>query len=573
MADLLVENAQIVDVLTHRVYRGYVTIASGRFVEVEEGDPPSAAVRAAHVRLDAQGMVMRPGLIDTHMHIESSLVTPMRFAEAVLPWGTTTILQDPHEIANVLGARGIRWMIRASQGLPLRIYSAIPSCVPATSPAIETPNAALHPEDVLALAQEEGVLALGEMMDYHGLLEGDEHRKAMLRAGAQAGLSLEGHAPSLTGQPLSRYIAHGIRSDHTLMTPQKLREKLGKGLYVMLQEKSLTTEVVGEVMRLPDRSRVLLVTDDVMPNRLRSGHLSRVWETAVLLGWDPVDALASATLRPAVYLGLRQLGAIAPGYWADFMLSREEAVFPPEQVYVGGRLVAQRGRTVIPVRSMTPDERDLTRTAFKLTSLPDRFFYVGPEGGGRLRARVIRVNEQNTFTTLEEREVAFKDGMPLAEDLALAVVVARSSLTGSPCERGNVVLLAGLGLDRGAYASTFAHDSHNVLVVGKTPAAMRRALEGVLGVGGGMTFVPDDHSEPILLPLPVAGLLTDAPIDTVGAAFDRLETALRQAGVRAKNPVLLLTILPLTVSPEFKLSDKGLVDVENRQVVAAYLPT
>jgi adenine deaminase len=312
-------------------------------------------------------------------------------------------------------------MIRSSQGLPLRVYSAISSCVPATSAAIETPNARIRPADVLELAQEEGVLALGEMMDYHGVLEGNEHLRGMLEAGVKAGLSLEGHVPSLTGQALSRYIAHGIRSDHTLMTPAKLREKLRKGLYVMLQEKSLAADVIEEVMSLPDRSRVLLITDDVMPNRLRSGHLSRILETAVSLGWEPVDALASATLRPAMYLGLRHLGAIAPGYLADFMLSREDAAFPPERVYVGGTLVARAGRAVIPARAMTDDERVLTRATFETTSASERFFHVAASEVAKVRARVVRVNDANTFTTLEEREVRLEDGVPLDDDLALGV--------------------------------------------------------------------------------------------------------------------------------------------------------
>ena len=569
MADFIVENVLIIDVITEQEYLGWFSVKDGRFIEVEAGHAPSRDELPAQERIDAQGLVARPGLIDAHMHIESSLVTPARFAEAVLPWGTTTILQDPHEVANVLGAEGIRWMIHASQNLPLRIYAAISSCVPATSSDIETPNASIRPEDVLELAKEEGVLALGEMMDYQGLLDGNTHLQAMLTAGRRAHLSLEGHIPSLTGRPLSRYIAHGIRSDHTLMTPAKLHEKLRKGLYVMLQEKSLTPDVIAAVTTLPDRSRILLISDDVMPNRLRTGHMSRILETAVSLGWNPIDALASATLRPAVYLGLRHLGAIAPGYWADFMLSTKDQVFPPEQVYVNGKLVAEKGSPTI---TASPElaAHDLSKTSFVAKTVPEDFFRLSHGSpSSKIRARVIKVNNENTFTTLEERSISLVDGVPTDEDLALGVVIARATLQKPVQASGKMVLVSGLGLRQGAYASTFAHDSHNVFVLGKSLATMRHALEAVLSVDGGMAVVSDEESEPILLPLPVAGLLSNEPIAFVGERFDAMEEQLRQLGVGVKNPILLFTILPLTVSPEYKISDKGLVDVERRRIIEA----
>ncbi|MDF1524510.1 MAG: amidohydrolase family protein, partial [Trueperaceae bacterium] len=247
MRDLVVHGAELVDVVTQTSYRGWFAVQDGRFVEVEAGEPPPADELPAGERVDLGGAVVHPGMLDVHMHIESSLVTPRRFAAAALPLGTTAVLQDPHEVANVLGAEGIRWMVRASQGLPLRVFSAISSCIPATSPDLETPNASLRPTEVTELAREPGVVALGEVMDFQGVLDGDPRLLAIVRAGAEAGLSLEGHVPSLTGPELSRYVAHGIRSDHTLTTPEKLREQLRKGLWVMIQEKSLTPDVVAAV--------------------------------------------------------------------------------------------------------------------------------------------------------------------------------------------------------------------------------------------------------------------------------------------------------------------------------------
>ncbi len=565
--DLLVHGADLVDVVTQTVYRGWFAVQDGRFVEVEAGEPPAPDELPAHERLDLSGAVVQPGFLDVHMHIESSLVTPRRFAEAALPHGTTTVLQDPHEVANVAGAEGIRWMIRASQGLPQRIYSAISSCIPATSVDLETPNASIRPEDVTDLAREPGVVALGELMDFQGLVDDDPHLVAMVRAAAEAGLGLEGHVPTLTGPELSRYVAHGIRSDHTLSTPTKLHEQLRKGLWVMLQEKSLTPDVVAAVMALPDRSRVLLITDDVMPNRLTSGHLSRIVEVAVAQGWDPLDAVAAATLRPASYLGLHDLGVLAPGARADWLVTDTLVAYPPRQVVVGGRVVAEAGRT-LPFDAATPAPP--ATPGFGVRAVPaERLGLPTGRGPATVRARVVVVDQVNSFTRLEERDVAVVDGAPIDDDLALALVIPRAALVDAAAlpERFEVGVVAGFGLRRGAWASSFAHDSHNVFVFGRTPQAMAEALAAMLAAGGGMAFAPDDGGEVLVLPLPLVGLLSDDPIEGIAERFDALERSLRAAGASVKHPVLLLTLLPLTVSPDWKISDKGIVDVARRRVL------
>ena len=567
--DLLVVGASIVDVVTQSVYRGWFTVVAGRFLEVEAGEAPADRHAAAKHVVDLGGAFVQPGMLDIHMHIESSLVTPRRFAEAVLPHGTTTILQDPHEVANVLGAPGIRWMIDSSRGLPLRVYCAISSCVPATSAAIETPNASISPAEVSELARELDVIALGEMMDFHGLIDGDEHLSAMLDAARAAGLSLEGHVPSLSGPELSRYIAYGIRSDHTLMTPAKLLEQLRKGMWVMIQEKSVTADVVDTIRQLPDRSRVLLITDDVMPNRLLTGHLDRVLTKAIDLGWDPLDALASATLRPASYLGLHDLGMIAPGAKADFVVTRAAATFPATAVYVGGEQLVDNGRlieSIAPPSVVTTPEGVLESFASGLFD-PTSFHFTMSDGSAR--ARVIVVNEVNSFTTLEEREVSFSGGRPTDSDITLATVIPRAATRlGASPYAPVICLVAGLGLQDGAYASSFAHDSHNVFVIGRDPEAMAAAFDAVMEVGGGMAFTSDADTAPTLLPLALAGLLSDDPVASVAAGFEAIEQGLRTAGVRVKNPVLLLTLLPLSVSPDYKVSDKGIVDVQGRRVLS-----
>ncbi|MCA1755005.1 MAG: amidohydrolase family protein, partial [Spirochaeta sp.] len=267
--DLLLEDAQILDVELLCYYSGWVGVRNGRFVRVEEGRPPADVV--ARTRRSLKGAHLLPGLVDSHMHIESSLVTPRRFAEQAVVHGTTTVLADPHEVANVAGVPGIRWMIEASRGLALRVFHAIPSCVPATEHSIEW---TAHTIDAAALAElsgEPGVLALGEMMDYQAVLAGSERHGALLAAARRAGLLLEGHIPTLSGEELSEYLSAGVTSDHTLTRPAKLREQLRKGCAVMLQWKSLTAENLAAVMTLPDRSRILLITDDIEPTLLMHG--------------------------------------------------------------------------------------------------------------------------------------------------------------------------------------------------------------------------------------------------------------------------------------------------------------
>ena len=350
--DLLIYGAKIADVFCLRVFDGWVGIRDGRFVYVEEGAPPAEIV--ANETRDLGGRVIVPSLIDAHMHIESSLLTPRGFAQAVVPHGTTTVLADPHEVANVAGETGVRWMIRASENLPLRIYYAIPSCVPATSPEIEWTRAVFDADTVKRLAQEPSVIALGEVMDYGQVLANGERLRGMVQAAHDAGLGVEGHIPTLSGTDLSQYLAWRITSDHTLTTPEKIREQISKGLAVMLQSKSITHDNIAAINDLSDRSRVLLVTDDIEPSLLMRGHLSLIVRTAMDAGMPPIEALASATIRPARYLGLRDLGGIAPGFRADFMMMHDLDAFPPREVFCAGRRVAAGGKLTITDLPPTP---------------------------------------------------------------------------------------------------------------------------------------------------------------------------------------------------------------------------
>lgn len=598
MLDLIIENANIVDVYRHRVFNGWVGIQEGRFQFVEEGAtpkagtlsgesvigeapgrspepglpvapglPPAAGSRApeARERRDAGGAYLIPGFIDAHMHIESSLITPRRFSEAVLPFGTTAVLADPHEVANVAGIEGVRWMIAASEGTTLRIFQAIPSCVPATDATIEWTRETFDAAAIKDLLGEPTVIALGEVMDYRSMLGGESRLPALVASARSRGLRLEGHIPTLSETELSTYLAHGMTSDHTLTHSKKLKEQLSKGVHVMLQYKSLSTETVSEVMELPERSRILLVTDDIEPSLLRRGHLSMILDRAVDAGMPPVEAIASATIRPATYLGLNHLGGIAPGNEADFMLSSrlptgEAAPFSPEAVFVGGKEVASKG-------AYTGAQAPPLPTPPEFPPVPadwDRTNFLFGDLNGEQRARVVAIdNTRNTLTRLEERTLLFEKGMPLLQEgdrLDLVSVTARDRSSSS------VGLVRCLDLERGAFASSFAHDSHNIVVVGRDPEEMAIAAKELKGQEGGMILV--HNSAPLVrLPLPVLSLLSDEPFQEVAEQVERLEEALRRFGMKHNRPFLILSLLALSVSPYYKFTDRGIVDTEARRIL------
>jgi adenine deaminase len=570
--DLLVTNALFVDVGLLRTFAGWGAIRGGRWVYIEEGSPPAGPAALAAARtLDAGGRLLAPGLIDAHMHIESSLVTPRRFAEAVVPWGTTAILADPHEVANVAGEEGVRWMIRCSQGLALRIYQAIPSCVPATSPDLEWTAVRMDAAAVRRLADEPSVIALGEVMDYVRVLMREPEMAAMVAAAREKGLLVEGHIPTLRGRGLSDYLAWGIGSDHTLTSPDKIREEIAKGVAVMLQDKSIRNDTMAAVAGLADRSRVMLVTDDTEPPLLREGHLSRMVTKAIAEGLDPVEAWACATIRPARYLGLRDQGMVAPGFLADFVVLDGPAAFPPREVYVGGELVASSGRFGGRAAGAGPAAPQAPRAPGVPGPFASTDFQPFPQPlpAGLTAAVVVVETEWNSLTGLEKVAVPQEAGRYAAggtlwdPGLAVVSVIARDNSSRS------TGLVRNLGLVEGAYAASFAHDSHNLIVVGRDAASMALAANEVGRIGGGLVLVSGGRVSATLR-LPILGLISDEPVDTLARELDALEAALARQGMKRPRPFLMLSLLALSVSPRYKFSDRGIVDVEARALIPPF---
>ncbi len=565
--DTLLINARIADVFRYRLFEGWIGIRHGRFITVEAGSAPGG-ISAAETR-DLAGRIIMPGLIDSHMHIESSLLTPRRFAEAVLPFGTTTILSDPHEVGNVAGEDGVRWMIAASQDLPLRIYHSIPSCVPATSPEIEWTHEVFNAATIRRLARQPSVIALGEVMDYRGLLGPNQRLRAIVAAARENHLLIEGHIPTLSGTELSHYLAHGISSDHTLTFPAKIQEQISKGLAVMLQTKSLTPENMAAVAGLADRSRIILITDDIEPSLLTDGHghLSRIVKLAIACGMPPLEAFAAATIRPARYLGLRDHGAIAPGFLADFLVMDDLVDFPPAQVYVSGQPVAGAGAMGAAITRENPAQPSYPGIPGPFAA--DDFQLDRNGGGGSVAASVVALqNRRSTLTDLEQVSVRLQDGHVLFQEddgLALASVIARDASSRS------VGLIANTGLREGAWASSVAHDCHNLLVIGRSPGAMAIAANEVRAMGGGVA-VATCGGVAASLRLPYFGLLSDEPVAEVAAGLAAVEDAMRRIGAHQTRPFLTFSIMSLSVSPYAKFTDRGIVKTESRQLIRPVSP-
>ncbi|MFQ3619556.1 MAG: adenine deaminase C-terminal domain-containing protein [Spirochaetales bacterium] len=589
--DLVLTDARIVDVFRLRVFRGWIGIRKGTFLYVEEGDPPPSIVSSLIPSVkdlplcSVEGRYLCPGLIDSHMHIESSLLTPRRFAEAVLPHGTTTVLADPHEVANAAGAEGLHYFLNSCTHLPLDIRIALPSCVPATSPDLEWTPEVFDSATLEAFKTYLQVIALGEVMDYRRLLfEVDKETGmlyTMIQKARHLGWLVEGHVPTLEGLELSEYIASGIGSDHTLTHPKKLLEQLSKGLTVMLQAKSLTPEVVQTVQTLLDRSRILLVTDDIEPSLLAKGHLSSIVRLAIAQGMDAIDAIASATVRPARYLGLergaKKKGGIAPGYVADFLILSDLKEFFPEEVWVMGKQVGAKGIYVGPDLSsfILSDESLSSHASARIAlspQLPGPFtpedFTLPTSFEGRQTARVVHIKDARTsITELHTIPVQIEHGFPCwkeeAANCCAISIIARNNQSRS------FALLQNLGLTRGGVASSFAHDSHNLLVLGRSAEEMAQAANEVYRRGGGVAVVAGKKLL-AFLPLAVFGLLSDAPVAEVAEQLEQVEVALKNLGIKRERPFLILSLLSLSVSPYAKITDRGIVNTENRVVLSPF---
>jgi adenine deaminase len=543
-ADLVVRGGRVLSVFTREWLDMDVAVVDGYVAGLGDYEGKE--------QLDATGRWVVPGFIDAHVHLESSKLLVDEFARLVLPLGTTTVVADPHEMANVLGTDGVHWLLDACDGVPLDVYFMASSCVPASS--FESPRRPLGEGDLEGLLRRTRVLGLAEMMNFPGVVEGDERELAKLDlAGAT---HVDGHAPGLLGHALNAYAAAGIRSDHEARTLEEGRERLRAGLWLLIREASGARNLRALLPLVQEfgPSRVAFCTDDREPEHIADdGHVNAMVRDAVAFGIAPEDALVMASHHPALWHRLDHLGAIAPGYQADLLLLSDLERFEPEQVLKRGRPVDEIERPQVP---------EWVKQTIRIRPLAARDFAVPWEGGS---ARVIGVVPDQIVTEALVEEPTVVDGQLVADperDLAKIAVVERHLATG----RIGLGLVRGFGLRSGALASTIAHDAHNIVVVGMSDADMHHAVLRLAELGGGIAVAADGKVQ-AELPLPVAGLLSDRPLAEVVAATRACVEAARALGCQVPSPFQSLAFLSLSVIPSLKITDRGLVDVDRFELV------
>ncbi len=553
-ADLCLYNARLVNVFSGQVEEVNLAIHQG--LVVGRGSYQS------HCQLDAQGHYLAPGFIDGHLHLESTLLSPARFCAAVLPWGTTTVIVDPHEIANVLGLEGIRYLLAATAELPLDVFFNLPSCVPASP--FETSGATLRGSDLQTLLPHLRILGLGEMMNFPGVINGVPEVLDKLVLFQER--PRDGHAPGLSGKALNSYLVAGIDSDHECTTLAEAREKLAKGMVIMIREGSQSKDL-AELLPLVDRDswpRCLLVRDDLHPDDLlHEGHMNAVVNQAMALGLEPMLAIRLATATPAWTRSLPRLGALAPGYQADFTLSATLNPWSPQRVFKRGIEVARDNRLLADPNGWQQPALPESPMAL-LPPQPDHLIVPGQKG----LLKVIGVKEGTLFTRKILLKPKVRDGQVVPDptrDILKLAVYNRYLPNRAPA----VGFVQGFGLTIGAMATTVAHDSHNLLAVGTSDTAMVRVVETVRQARGGLAIGAE--SGPLhLLPLPIAGLMSDWPIERVVGQLDILNNQARAWGSLLRNPFMALSFLALPVIPELKMTDLGLVDVASFSLVPLF---
>jgi adenine deaminase len=539
-ADLVVRGGHVLSVFTREWLDVDVAISDGTIAGLGSYE--------GRETLDAAGSYVVPGFIDAHMHLETSKLLPAEFARLVLPLGTTAVVADPHEIANVLGTDGVHWLVDVCEDLPLDVFFTASSCVPAS--AFESPRRPFTPGDLESLLRRRRVIGLAEMMNFPGVISGADSELAKLEvAGAY---HVDGHAPGVLGRELQAYAAAGIRSDHEAFTAEEGRERLRAGMWLLIREASAARNLraLAPLVLEYGPTRMAFCTDDREPEHIaEDGHVNAIVREAVVLGIPPADALVMASHHPALWHGLDTLGAIAPGYQADLLLLPDLERFVPEIVLKRGRAVDSVPPTEVP-EWVTQSVRTARVTADDL--------HVDWSGG---RARVIGLvpGQIVTESLVEELPAAVADA---ERDLAKIAVVERHLGTG----RIGLGFVRGFGLERGAFASTFSHDAHNLVVVGMDDDAMVRAVERLVELGGGLVVV-DGVEVTAELPLPVAGLLSDRPLADVIAASEGTVAAVHALGSRVESPFQSLAFLALSVIPSLKITDYGLVDVDRFELV------
>jgi adenine deaminase len=544
--DLLLRNGNLVNVFAGTIHRADVAVHDGIVVGFGEYE--------AVETVDLQGRYLAPGFIDGHLHLESSMLSIPEFARNVVPWGTTSVVADPHEIANVLGIDGIQYMLDTSAGTDLKVFLMFPSCVPATP--FETSGADLTHKDMEPFRDNPRILGLAEMMNYPGVLFEDPEILAKIKV--FQGKVLDGHAPGLSGKELCAYVAAGIRSDHECTSLAEAVEKLRTGMAIMIREGSAAKnlDTLFPLLQEHDSRNCFFVTDDLEPSDiLQKGHINSLVKTAIHKGLEPIRAIQMATINPATYFRLRGLGAVLPGYSADLLVLDDLQKVTVDRVYVKGRLVASEGKMVVSEPTATAVE---VRPSMDVDWTKAADLSIKAEG---TRVNIMGVVPGQIFTKRIVDDAPIVDGSVVADpsrDILKIAVIERHRGSGSH----SVALIRGFGLKSGAISGSVAHDSHNIIVIGTNDADMLAAAHETARMGGGMTVI-EGGKVLAALPLPIAGLMSDRPIAEVAHNLEALDKAAHGLGCTLENPFATLSFMALTPIPELKITDQGLFDSAN----------
>ena len=547
-ADLVIKNANIVNVLSEEIYKGDIAIVDGVIAGIGEN-------YSGEKEIDVNGAFVSPSFIDGHVHLESAMMLPKEFASVVLPAGTTTVIIDPHEISNVLGLHGISFMHEAVKNLPMDVYTMLPSCVPATP--FETSGFDLNSYDLSLLIDKPWVLGLAEMMNFPGVLNLDNNVMAKLELAKSKEKRIDGHAPYLSGKDLCAYVASGVKSDHECTTPEEAIERIRLGMYVMIREGTAAKDLDAllPVLKNCNTRKCIFVTDDRHPSDLKN-HINGMVRRAVEAGVDPIKAIQVASLNTAEYFGLQNLGAIAPGYKADLLVLPDLKSFKPDIVMKNGNVIAHNGKLAIEIPQ---GEALAVRNSVNVRWItPDDFKISVNEPDGKIGVKALEVIPHQLITKSIETEALVEDGNAISNienDTLKICVIERHRATGN-IGKGFV---KGFNLKCGAIASTVAHDSHNMIVIGTNDADMYTAAVALIKCKGGKVVVKDGEiiSE---LALPIAGLMSDREFDYVVDKCEELNQAAHSIGCELNDPFMTMGFLSLPVIPELKITDKGVFD-------------
>lgn len=552
-ADLVLKNARIVNVFSGEIEKNSVAVYDGKICGFGEYN--------ARRTIDLKNRYLVPGYIDGHIHIESSLMTVSEFAKAVVPLGTTAVVADPHEIANVLGLDGIKYMLDSAKYQPLEVYLTLPSCVPATD--LETSGAVLSAGDIFPYLSEKWVVGLGEVMNFSGVLSTD--KKLLDKIKLISDKRIDGHAPGLSGKELSAYISAGIKSDHESTTLEEAREKLKRGMHIMIREGTATKNLddLLPLVKEKNSENFSFVSDDKSPEDLLNyGHMNHIVGKACKGGMDPVMAVKLASINTARYFKLSKHGAIAPGFVADMQVLESFDDLVPSMVFKRGKLVAEDGE--LKSREVAP--RDIPiRGSMNVKWLTPDDFKVKVEGK---KVRTIKLVPSQIVTEQEKYKTPSKDGFLTSDpkkDLLKICVVERHRASGN-VGKG---MLKGMGLKEGAIATSVAHDSHNIVATGVTDSDIMAACVEVVKMGGGLVAVRDGEIIEKLA-LPIAGLMSEKSVKEVTGKLEDLKRIAGDLGAHPEDPYSVLSFLALPVIPELKITDKGLVDVDNFEIVELF---